>query len=86
VFFCVSPLYVVFTSWEPFALGLVTSALFLVLTPLMLGGLLRLTNDRVLLNDARNGLTSQIGLCAAIAVSMYLTYSGAIELIGTLGR
>ena len=85
VFFCVSPLYVVFTSWEPFALGLVTSALFLVLTPLLLGGLLRLTNDRFLLNGATNGLSSRIGLGAAMAVSMYLTYSGAVELIGTIG-
>lgn len=71
---------------KPFGLGLVTSALFLVLTPLMLAGLLRLTNDRSLLQDARNGPGSRIGLCAAIAVSIYLTYSGAIELIGQLAN
>jgi manganese transport protein len=85
-FFCVSPLYVVFTSWEPFGLGVVTSALFLVLTPLMLAGLLWLTNDRSLLGDARNGLGSRIGLGVAMAVSIYLTYSGSLELIAQLSR
>ena len=85
-FFCVSPLYVLFTSWEPFWLGMVTSALFLLLTPVILWGLLRLTNDRTLMHGSANRWKSKIGLGVAIAISAYLSYSGAVEWIGKLAR
>jgi Mn2+/Fe2+ NRAMP family transporter len=84
--FCVPPLYVLFTSWEPLWLGLITSALFLLLTPIMLIGLLRLTNDRELLKGMHNGLFSRVGLLTAIAVSAFLSCSGAVEWLGKATR
>ena len=85
-FFCVSPLYVLFTSWQPFFLGLISNGLFFMLTPLLMSGLLWMTSKRALMKDEVNGLVTKIGICVAIAVSLFLTYVGAIEMIARLRR
>lgn len=82
--FCMPSMYVLFTSWTPFQVGLFQSALFLVLTPLLMFGLLRLTNDRELLADRANGLWSRLAIAVAIAVSLYLTGQGALDVINRL--
>ena len=80
-FFCFSALYVVFTSWKPLWLGIVTSAAFVLLMPLLMAGLLRITNDRARMKDRANGLLSQIALWSVMAISLYLSYQGVKELI-----
>lgn len=45
LFWSLTPLYALFTPWNPVFLGLLASAMGLVLMPLMSVALLRLTND-----------------------------------------
>ena len=82
--FCVPSMYVLATTWTPFQVGLFQSALFLVLTPLLMFGLLRLTNDRALMANRVNGLWSRLAIAVAIAVSLYLTGQGAFDVIDRL--
>jgi manganese transport protein len=82
--FCVPSMYVMFTSWTPFQVGLFQSALFLVITPLLMFGLLRLTNDRAMMGVHVNRLRSRVAIGVAIAVSLYLTYQGAFDVIDRL--
>ncbi len=85
-FFCFSPLYVLLTSWEPVRLALFTSALFVVLTPLLLAGIFRLTTNPALMKESTGGPGSRIGLSAAIAVACYLTWRNAVELIARMSE
>jgi Mn2+/Fe2+ NRAMP family transporter len=82
--FCVPPLYVLFTSWKPVWVLIVTSAMFLVLTPIMMAGLLLMTENRVLMGNRVNGWVSRTAIAAAILVTLYLTYESAVELAGRL--
>ena len=84
--FCVSPLYVLFTSWEPFFLGLFSNAMFFMLTPLLMAGLLWMTSNRALMKEEVNGIVTKIAIGATIAVSLFLTYQGSVELIARLRR
>jgi Mn2+/Fe2+ NRAMP family transporter len=79
--FCVPPLYVLFTSWQPFFLGLFSNALFFMLTPLLMAGLLWMTSKRALMKDEVNGLVTKLAISAVIATSLFLTYEGVIEMI-----
>jgi Mn2+/Fe2+ NRAMP family transporter len=83
-FFCVSPLYVLFTSWQPFFLGLFSNAMFFMLTPLLMAGLLWMTTNRALMKDEVNGLVTKMAISATIAVSLFLTYRGSVEMIAKL--
>jgi Mn2+/Fe2+ NRAMP family transporter len=84
-FFCVSSLYVLFTTWEPFWLAVVASALFFVLTPLLLAGLLVLTGDRVRMREHASRPWSRAALAAAMAAALFLTWQNAIEIVGGWG-
>jgi Mn2+/Fe2+ NRAMP family transporter len=54
VWFCVSPMYVLWTSWKPIPVVLFTASIFLVLFPVLLFVLLKITNDRTLLGEHVN--------------------------------
>ena len=82
--FCVSPLYVLFTSWEPFWIGIVASAIFFGLAPLMMMGLLALTNNRVLMREHVSGWTSKVMIGLAIGLSLALTYRSLSDLAARL--
>lgn len=82
--FCVSPLYVLFTSWQPFFLGLFSNAMFFMLTPLLMVGLLWMTSNRALMKDEVNGLVTKIAIAATIVVSLFLTVRGSLEMIARL--
>lgn len=85
-FFCVSPLYVLFTRWEPFWLAIVSSAFFFMLTPLLLVGLLLMTNDRIRMRDRVNRWWSNVTIGIAMAVSLALSYQSAVDWIGGLAK
>lgn len=76
--------YVLLTSWEPFQIGTLQSALFLLLTPLLMAGLLWLTSDRTAMGDHANRLWSKVIILMAILLSAYLSYQGAAETIASL--
>jgi len=84
VLFCLPPLYVLFTSWQPFWVLTATSAMFLVLTPAMMVGLWLMTGNRTLMGDHVNGVVSRITTIAAIVFTRYLSYESTVELIGSL--
>lgn len=54
VWFCISPMYVLWTSWKPVPVVLITGVVFLVLFPVLILVLLKLTNDRKLLGEHTN--------------------------------
>jgi Mn2+/Fe2+ NRAMP family transporter len=85
IFFCVSPLYVLFTSWQPFWLSIITAALFVVITPLTMIGLLLLTNNRDLLKEYVNRPLNNFVIGCTIPIALFLTYQSAIELVEQLG-
>lgn len=84
LFFGVSPLYVLFTNWESFPLVLFSSALSLVLLPLVVLLLLRLTADRRLLGSHANGWLTNTIMVGVIAVSLFLTCRAALDLWNTV--
>ena len=55
VWFCASPMYVLWTSWKPVPVVLVTGMMFLVLFPVLVFVLLKITNDRKLMGEYVNG-------------------------------
>jgi Mn2+/Fe2+ NRAMP family transporter len=69
LFWFLTPLYVLVTSWKPVFLGLLASAMGLVLMPLMSLALLRLTNDRALMGERRNDVWNNAGLVLMFVVS-----------------
>ena len=73
-FWCFSPLYVLFTKWEPVALVVILNALMVVLIPLLAIALMRLTNDRSRMGKYANGWVSNLCLATLIATSLWLMY------------
>lgn len=84
--FCLPSMYVLVTSWTPFQVGLFQSALFLLLTPLLMSGLLYLTNHHGLMGERVNGVVSRVAIWVAIAVSVYLTCQGAVDVMARIRR
>jgi Mn2+/Fe2+ NRAMP family transporter len=83
--FCVSPLYVLFTSWEPLWIGIVASAIFFGLAPLLLIGLLALTTNGVLMREQHvSGWMSKVMIGLAIVLSLALTYRSLSDLLARL--
>jgi Mn2+/Fe2+ NRAMP family transporter len=79
VWFCLSPVYVLFTDWKPVLLTLFTTALFVILVPVVVLALLRLTNDKKLMGEYVNGWVTNLALLFAAAAACYLTYQNAAD-------
>lgn len=82
--FCVPPMYVLVTAWKPVWVLIATSAMFLALTPLMMTGLLVMTENRALMGDRVNGWATRSAIVASILVTLFLTYQGVLELAARL--
>jgi Mn2+/Fe2+ NRAMP family transporter len=81
LFWCLTPLYVLMTPWKPVFLGLLASAVGLVLMPLMSAALLRLTNDKALMGERRNGFWTNAGLVLIFVVSSGFLVRAVWELV-----
>jgi Mn2+/Fe2+ NRAMP family transporter len=81
LFWYVSPVYVLFTSWKPVYLGLLASAVGLVLMPVMSLALFRITNDQALMGERRNGIWSNAGLVLMFLVSSGFLIRAAWDLV-----
>jgi Mn2+/Fe2+ NRAMP family transporter len=79
VWFCVSPLYVLLTDWKPIWITLFTTALFVVLLPVVVLVLLRLTTDRRLMGRHVNGWATNAVLLFVAVMAACLTYRNAVE-------
>ncbi|MGJ5819352.1 Nramp family divalent metal transporter [Paludibaculum fermentans] len=78
-FWCFSPLYVLFTNWEPVVIILIVNSLMVVLIPVLALALLRLTNDRKRLGDHTNRWSSNVVLSVMIVVSIWLMLRNLIN-------
>ena len=81
LFWSLSPLYVLFTGWKPVFLGLLASAMGLVLMPLMSLALLRLTNNPALMGRRRNDVWTNAGLVLIFVVSSGFLIQAAWSLV-----
>jgi Mn2+/Fe2+ NRAMP family transporter len=79
IWFCVSPLYVLLTDWKPIWLTLFTASLFVVLLPVVVLVLLRLTTDRRLMGCHVNGWATNAVLLFVAVMAACLTYRNAVE-------
>jgi Mn2+/Fe2+ NRAMP family transporter len=84
--FCLSPLYVLATDFEPVVLVLATSALFVVLLPVSSLVLLRLGNDKGLLGEYRNKWFNNVALGLIGLAAIYLTWQNGKELLFGVSR
>lgn len=62
IWFCASPMYVLWTDWKPVPVVLITGVVFLVLFPVLIFVLLKLTNDRRLLGGQTNSWLTNLWL------------------------
>lgn len=74
VFWCFSPLYVLFTRWEPVWLILVLNTVMLVLIPVLAAALLCLTNDTSRMGKYANGWVSNTCMGALIVTALWLMF------------
>jgi Mn2+/Fe2+ NRAMP family transporter len=79
-FFCVSPLYVLVTSWEPFWIGIVAGAIFFAMAPLLMTGVLVISSNRGLMREQASGWLSKTMIGLAIALSLAFTYRSLTDL------
>lgn len=82
LWFCLSPVYVLFTNWKPVWITLVGTALVVPLLPLVLLVLLRLNNDKRLLGAHANGLVANTVLIAAAVAACLLAWQNAVDFWG----
>lgn len=69
-----SPLYVLLTNAEPVALTLTVRAVVVVIIPILVGALLKLTNDKSLMGAHRNGWFTNLVMSLVVLVSAYVVY------------
>jgi Mn2+/Fe2+ NRAMP family transporter len=81
-----SPLYVFFTNWTPVGIIVATGVLSVVTLPIMTLIIMRLTADRKIMGPHANGWLTNSVMVLAVLGSLYLSWEGALEVIGDLGK
>jgi Mn2+/Fe2+ NRAMP family transporter len=84
IWFVLTPMYVLWTDFQPFFLVIFSSALFVMLLPLTGGLLLVLTNNRKLLGEHVNGWFTNIAISLLVLLSLFLTYQNGVRLVGRI--
>jgi len=80
-FWSFAPLYIIFTTeTKTVWLVLITAAFGAMLIPILGLSLLKITNDRELLGDYRNGWVTNIVLLTLISLAMYFGYQNGLNL------
>ena len=79
MFTCFSPLYVLLTDTQPVWLAVIVSALLAVSVPLVTYGLQRITNDKRLMGEHKNGWFTNLLLVILLLVSLYMIYRTGVE-------
>jgi Mn2+/Fe2+ NRAMP family transporter len=85
MFFCLSPLYVLWTGWKPVYLAVVGTALTAVSLPVMTAILLKITSDKRLMRDQVNSRFTSAALGTIILVSLYVTWQSVEEILAGKG-
>lgn len=84
MFWAFSPLYILLTGVRPVWLVLTVSSLVVVLIPVLALALMKLTNDKKLMGEYRNGWATNIILSLLVLTAIYFTWKSAVELWGKL--
>ena len=79
--FCVTPIYVVWTDWEPIPILVLATVLLAAVLPLVTLVLLRLTADRRIMKEHANRWYSNLGLAVVVVTSIYASFRTAMELL-----
>ncbi len=79
VFWSLSPLYIVFSGVSPVWLVLTVNAFVVILIPVLVLSLLKITNDHSLMGKHRNGWFTNSIMVVLVFVTVYFTYIYALE-------
>ncbi len=79
IFWCFSPLYILYTKVSPVWLVLVVSALAAVVIPVLTPALMKITSDQRLMGEHRNGWFTNAILGVMVLVAVYFTYRNMVE-------
>jgi Mn2+/Fe2+ NRAMP family transporter len=79
-----SPLYVFLTDWTPVGIVVATGVISVVMLPVMTVIIMRLTADRKVMGKHANGWLTNLVMVLAILSALYLSWQGALEIIGDL--
>ncbi len=81
-FWAFSPLYILFTGVNPIWLVLSVNALFAVLIPVLTPALLRITNNKSLMGEYKNGWLTNTIRVILVVVAVCLTWINLVDLLG----
>jgi manganese transport protein len=81
IFFCLSPIYVLWTSWKPVPLVIASSALMTLAVPLVTLMLLRITTDRDRMGRYVNTPLATAAMVLVTLASLAVTWQGAAALL-----
>ncbi len=79
IFWCFSPLYILYTGVSPVWLVLVVSALAAALIPVLTPALMKITSDESLMGEHRNGWFTNAILGMMVLVALYFTYGNMVN-------
>ena len=82
LFFCISPMYVLWTGWKPVPIVIACSALMALAVPLVTVLLFKITADRERLGRLANGKLATAAMAVVIIASIGVAYGGVMELLG----
>lgn len=74
IFWSFAPLYIVFAEVEPVWFVLMASPFLVLAIPLLVIALLKITNDKSLMGEYKNGWFTNIVMVALVLVTIYLIY------------
>ncbi len=79
IFWCFSPLYILYTEVSLVWLVLVVSALAAAVIPVLTPALIKITSDESLMGEHRNGWFTNAILGVMVLVALYFTYRNMID-------
>jgi len=79
IFWSFAPLYIVFAEVEPVWFIIMASPFLVLSIPLLVIALLKITNDRSLMGDYKNGWFTNVVMVILVLVTLYLIYLKVLE-------
>ncbi len=79
IFWCFSPLYILYIGVSPVWLVLVVSALAAAVIPVLTPALMKITSDKSLMGEYRNGWFTNAILGTMVLVALYFTYRNIVD-------
>lgn len=86
IWFCISPLYVLVTDWQPLPLVLITAILVALVLPVTVSVLLWLTSSRALMGRYANSWATRILMGCLILTTLYVSWESAAGFLDGIPR